>query len=52
MVLHLQQHWVLQVPEGKRTVQNNGAEIGVLEGNGEKIVVSETQSISHSPLWQ
>lgn len=52
MVLHLQQPWVLQVPEGKQTVQNNGAQMVVLEGNGEKIVASETQFISHSPPQQ
>lgn len=49
MVLHLQQAWAVQVPEGKQTVQNNGDEMTVLEGIGEKMVASETQSISSSP---
>lgn len=48
----LLQAWALQDPEGKKAVQNNGAEMVVLEGNGEKIVASEKQSISLSPLWQ
>lgn len=46
------QAWALQEPEGKKAVQNNGAEMVVLEGNGEMIVASEKQSISLSPLWQ
>lgn len=46
------QAWALQEPEGKKAVQNNGAEMVVLEGNGGKIVASEKQSISLSPLWQ
>lgn len=52
MVLHLHQAWAVQVPEGKQTVQNNGAEMVVLEGNEEKIVASETQSVSHSAPGQ
>lgn len=46
------QAWALQEPEGKKAVQNNGAEMAVLQGNGEMIVASEKQSISLSPLWQ
>lgn len=52
MVLHLQQAWAVQVPEGKQMVQNNGVEMVVLEGNEEKIVASETQSVSHSAPGQ
>lgn len=37
---------------GGKAVQNNGAEMVVLEGNGEKIVASEKQSISLSLFWQ
>lgn len=33
-------------------LQNNGPEMVVLEGNGKKIVASETQSVSHSPPRQ
>lgn len=52
MVPHLQQAWATQVPQGKQTVQNNGADMVVLEGNGENIVSSEMQSVSHSPPGQ
>jgi len=40
------------VPEGKQTVQNNGAEMVVLEGNREKIVAFEAQFVSHSAPGQ